>query len=100
MFNSPENSRREHQRREHVIEARLMTEAQWHDCRLLDVSVGGAKVQHAHETPEGSSAWLEIGNFGKFRISIMWRRGEVSGIRFDHTPEEMAEVIMGLATYG
>jgi hypothetical protein len=67
---------------------------------LLDLSVGGAKVQLDVPVPAGTDFALEIGSFGEYRVSIVWQSGNDAGLRFEHPPAEMAEVIMGLAAYG
>ena len=93
-------TRREHQRRQHLVRSRLMVGALWHETRLADMSVGGAKLEVDAEFAEGSEVWLELGQFGKVRGEIVWQRGGTVGVHFLHDPAEVAEIIMGMATYG
>lgn len=93
-------SRREHQRRQHLVQARLMVGARWYDTRIADMSVGGAKLEIEVELSGDPEVWVELGQFGKFRAEIVWQHGSTVGIRFLHDPAEVAEVIMGMATYG
>lgn len=74
---------------------------QWHECRIRNISAGGAKLQSDSVSLEqGMEILLEIGNFGQFGGTVTWQSGEELGIKFTHDPAEMSEVAMGLALYG
>ena len=94
------DSRRQHERWSKANDGRIRLNDQWHPCRTINVSVGGAQLWVEHEMTLGSDALLEIGNFGQFRVNVAWRRGNDVGVKFAHDPAEMADVVMGLATYG
>jgi hypothetical protein len=92
--------RREHERRTLSVEAQIMDGRQWSDCRIANFSAGGAKLEVNRQMEPGTVVWLEIGKFGQFRATVVWQHGKETGVRFAHDPAEMAEVVIGLATYG
>jgi hypothetical protein len=95
---SPANARA-HERVTSLAEARIGADAHWQDCRLINISVGGARVRLT-EPLEIRHPTLEIAGFGRFRTVVAWHTGDEIGVKFDHDPAEIAEVVVGLATYG
>jgi len=96
-----DNSRRNYERRTVLVEARLMEGGQWRECRILNISAGGAKLLAAPSiNGEGMPALLEIGSFGQFGCAVVRQNGEEVAVKFTHDPAEMQEVVMGLAMYG
>jgi hypothetical protein len=72
-----------------------------HPCSIANISAGGARLRLEAGTlpPEGESVVLDLGRFGTFRATSVWRTGIQLGIQFEQGPEAMAEVVMGLALY-
>lgn len=97
--NGPE-PRRGHPRRSRMVEARVMEDGKWHECRILNISAGGAKLSVGCDFTRGAPVVLEIGQFGQYRGSVIWANGQELGIKFGHDPAEMAEVVIGTAIYG
>jgi hypothetical protein len=97
--NKPSNNR-EHERRDVLVEARIMDGAVWHNCRIINISVGGAKLRIAGRFHQGEMVRLQIASFGVFSGVVSWQRSEEIGVKFTHDPFEMADVVMGLAMYG
>jgi len=95
-----EYCKRAHDRRTILVEARIMAYGKWHDCRILNISAGGAKLQLGIQILQDSVVQLEIGSFGQFGGTVVWQNGEDLGIKFTHSPAEMTEVVMGIAIYG
>jgi hypothetical protein len=91
---------REHERRDVLVEARIMDGTVWHDCRIINISVGGAKLSIGCEFRQGSMVRLQIASFGEFSGIVSWQRSEEVGVKFTHDPAELADVVMGLAMYG
>jgi len=91
---------REHERRTILVEARILDGEEWHDCRIVNISVGGAKLLIGRQFNHGTSVLLHIGNFGRFSGTAVWQNSEELGVKFTHDPAEIAEVVMGLAMYG
>lgn len=111
MKKSKEDERRRHPRKPvdvparlqdaaHELHARLEVNHHWHDCRIVNISPGGAKVQIKDELIRGKRAHLKIENFGQFSAHIVWRSGDEIGLHFDESTDKMAEVVVGLAVYG
>lgn len=80
--------------------AKLMADGDWHTCRILNISTGGAKLQIDRRIGHGTPVSLEIGEFGQFSATVAWQQGSEVGVKFTHDALEMAAVIMGLASYG
>ena len=99
-MNNDSYSRRAHARHDVLLKARVMDEERWHDCSILNISAGGVKLQLDHPIGQGTVVRLEIGNFGQFNGTVVWRHGDGLGIKFSHDPSKIAEVLMGLALYG
>lgn len=101
-MNEPDGEllRREHSRHTVQIKARIMENGQGHDCRIVNISAGGAKLLINHQTNQGAAVQLEIGSFGQFNCTIVWQHGSDLGVKFNSDPAGMAEIIMGLALYG
>ena len=87
---------------------------EWHDVRLLDLSLKGARVEHYHSFPEGHLCFLELPlALGRIRLQgqVIWNeladRREAakrldwvpyqSGLRFTRiTPEQRAGLTAAL----
>jgi len=51
-------------------------------CLVVDLSLGGAKIQPEHSIEAGSDLWLTLGNLKVFGTT-RWATGDVIGIQFD-----------------
>ena len=91
---------REYARQTVLVEARIQDGDEWHDCRIVNISVGGAKLQISRQLTPNAAVLLHIDHFGQFSGTIVWQRTEELGVKFTHNPAEIAEVVMGLAMYG
>jgi hypothetical protein len=80
--------------------AEIMIDGDWHNCAILNISTGGAKLRIDQHIDVGILGLLKIGNFGQFRTIFVWRQRDEIGVEFAHDASEMAAVIMGLASYG
>ena len=52
------------------------------DCRIVNVSLGGAKAQVSSPSYILSPVTLVIERFGEFNCEIVWREGDYLGLRF------------------
>ncbi|MEI6305309.1 MAG: PilZ domain-containing protein [Deltaproteobacteria bacterium] len=95
-----EQYKREYDRKEVLVETRILDGKEWHDCRIINISVGGVKLRISGNFSQGGEVLVNIGHFGEFSGSIAWQNSEELGVRFTHNPAEIAEVVMGLAMYG
>ena len=83
-----------------LTQARIMADGGWHNCRILNISTGGAKLQIALRIDLGAPVSLQIGEFGQFSATVAWQQDTEIGVKFTHDALEMAAVVMGLASYG
>lgn len=100
MRSTREVDNREHGRRDVLVDARILYGEGWHDCRIVNISVGGAKLLIGHRLDPGAVVLLHIGNFGQFSGTVVWQHAEELGVKFTHDPADIADVVMGLAMYG
>ncbi|MBI5884240.1 MAG: PilZ domain-containing protein [Elusimicrobia bacterium] len=87
-------------RRAPRVQGQLEQDGTWHDCLIVNISPGGAKVSTDKRFGQAKNVRLRIGKFGSFGGEIVWRSDSELGLRFTHDPQEMNEVIVGLALYG
>ncbi len=62
-------------------------------CRVLNVSLSGAKVQVTNPSEIPSPVTLKIDRFGEFHCEIEWREGDDLGLRFLADQKTIAETI-------
>ena len=62
-------------------------------CRILDVSLSGAKAHVSNPSDIPSPVTLKIDRFGEFYCEIAWREGDYLGLRFLADKETIAETI-------
>jgi hypothetical protein len=82
------------------LSGRLEEHGVWHECVIMDISPGGAKISLEALLEIGAPVRLEVGAFGKFPAEIAWAAPREFGLRFVAAAETMTEVVMGLAVYG
>lgn len=101
MLESDEIECKRKDTRETILsKAKVRVDGEWHDCRILNISTGGAKLQIDRHINHGIAVALQIGDFGQFSATVAWQQSGEIGIKFTHDAIEMAGVIMGLASYG
>jgi len=61
------------------------------DCKVLNISVGGAKVVVSDAFEHGEPVTLHIDRFGEFEGEIVWQSGKKRGIKFLEDPQIVAQ---------
>lgn len=101
MLESNEIEHKRKDTRETILtEAKILIDGGWHNCRILNISTGGAKLKMDRHTNHGIAVSLQIGKFGQFSAVVAWQQSGELGVKFTHDALEIAGVIMGLASYG
>lgn len=93
-------SRRQDERYPSLLNANLSHGDQIFQCRIKNISVGGAMVELDREIETKDPVKLNLGVFGEFACDIIWKNKTRLGLTFLDKTEQMAEVIMGIAVYG
>jgi len=88
--------RRRHARVGVMLMASLRSTNGIYDCMVLDISRGGAKLTLGEPQTLPPTVTLVLGGFGTFRAQTVWQHNEIVGIRFDDTPEAIAQAFQGL----
>ena len=69
-------------------------------CSMQNLSVGGAKIITAMPMSKGDKQELVIGDFKPISFQVAWVRPPLIGLKFDDdAQEEVAEILMSVATY-
>jgi hypothetical protein len=92
--------KRKHSRESILIKSEIMVDGDWHDCKILNISTGGAKLQAGKHIGHGIEIFLQIGKFGRISATVAWQNGGELGVKFTRDELEVAELLMGLASYG
>lgn len=73
-----------------------------HNCTIEDLSVGGARVRltAAAGAPAIANGQLEIESFGAYPVTVAWSRPPLLGLKFQDSPETMAEILAAIAMHG
>jgi len=99
-----ESNRVEYKRkdgRETVLtKAEIRIDGDWCSCRILNISTGGAKLQIDRQINRGVAIFLKVGEFGEFSAIAAWQQNDEIGVTFTHDAFEVADMVMGLASYG
>jgi hypothetical protein len=74
---------RQFPRKRSLLPATLITAQGSFDCRVLNLSAGGAKLECAQSVAEGESLTLSVPAIGTFSGTAIWRAEGCFGVRFD-----------------
>ena len=80
--------------------AAIMIAGQLRECMISNISPSGAKLYVGIKVERGADVLIQLGEFGQFNATVAWCYGEEIGVRFNHDPQEMAHVLIGLASHG
>ena len=85
--------RRRHHRRKVVWTARLRVAAERIECKVRNISLGGARVQAPVELAVGTPVHLESDHHPPLLGRIVWRNGDLFGIAFNRQADTIAELL-------
>ena len=88
-------TRRKSVRKRVLWKARIEIEGTMHDCAVVDLSLGGARVHLAKPVAEGTRVRLILERFGAFGADVVWQRDRGIGLRFTDDAQHIAEAIGG-----
>lgn len=74
--------RRKHRRKKCLLPAQLITNLGAHDCRVLDLSQGGAKVETSAVVTPDQAVTLVVKPIGTFTGLVAWRADRCLGMQF------------------
>jgi len=75
--------------------ARIDVGGRQHDCVVVDLSLGGAKLDLKAPLAHGDKVTLMLERFGSFRAEVAWREEGSCGLRFVEDPQRIADLIGG-----
>ena len=91
-------NKRDYPRETVRAKARLLVDEQWHDCLITNISSVGARLYLRMSVDTGKSVRIQIGEFGQYDATVIWCFGDETGLKFEHDPEQMSNLMMALAS--
>ncbi len=91
--NDQPDERREHVRKSVIWSGRVEGEDRSVKCRILDVAIGGAKVQLLEPWDYLGEANLIIDRLCQFSCKVVWCDDLFLGLRFHDAPDDVVEVL-------
>ena len=95
IINNPDktNEIRSHARRLVLLSGAVYVENRPIQCRVLDISAGGARVRVDHQFDHDNRLALMIYRFGEFPVEVAWEKDVDLGIMFIDDPNEIERII-------
>ena len=87
------DERRGHPRTSVLRSGRLLYQGQSTDCRILNISLGGARIRLDKPFSGGPEVILKIDRFSQVLGSVIWQDGEHLGIEFLGETEHIVQVL-------
>ena len=88
--------RRIYKRANMLLRGRLFCDGKTVECFVLDISLNGVRLQVAEAVAVGTEVMLAFAGTVHFGGEIVWRKGDVVGLRFHRRPEKIAEAFAGV----
>ena len=98
MANDDGENLRDYPREVVRTRAKLMVNGQWHDCTITNISPVGVRLYLRMNVHNGKEVRIQIGEFGEYGATVVWSQGDETGLKFDHPPESMTDLVMALAS--
>lgn len=90
---------RRHARAEVSFEATLGVGGKSGECRIVNISAGGAQVTSRMPVSRGDDVVLNIGVMGKVSGKVAWVGRNGIGIKFANDIDTMGDLLMAFAIY-
>ncbi|HEY0666403.1 MAG TPA: PilZ domain-containing protein [Gallionella sp.] len=78
--------------------SKLKVDDQWHDCVVTNISAVGVRLYMRMSVAIGKAVRIQIDELGPYDATVVWCEGDETGLRFDHDPEEIAGLMVALAS--
>ena len=94
----PGANRRQFRRSAIILGGRFLTPSSSHDCVVLNVSAGGARLRSGFIPDIGDRGRLVIDRLGSFDAEIVWTSDEHpgAGLRFEATPADVTRAVLAV----
>ena len=79
-----------------LAKAEIKIDGNWHNCRIINISAGGAKLQMRQRVDIGLIEFLKVRENDHLKANVVWRQKNEIGIAFTHDTSEISGVIMEL----
>mgnify|MGYP001099316831 FL=1 len=95
-----DGNKRRLERKSVSLKAELTLDSQSFPCDAHNLSTGGSKIEVAQILERDQSVELKVGSSSSIKGRIAWTQTPYYGLRFEDDSEDVANIIMGIATYG
>lgn len=102
MQGNQDTSNRQYERHDRVADVSLTADGQLLPCKLVNISVSGARLNVICPKVRDKNIIVGLGNnYGQYQATTVWQSRSEMGVQWQgHSVEEIVELIMGLAAYG
>lgn len=97
-FGGEKGERRTLPRKRVMLAASLELSDGAHDCRILDISLVGARLQVNDDTPSEELMQLATTRFGLLPVEMMWRLADHMGVQFLESPSAISMILKDFLT--
>lgn len=91
------DNKRNHPREPARFKARLMVDEQWHDCVITNSSAAGVRLYLRRSVATGTAVRIQIADHGEYKAKVIWCDGDETGLKLEHDPAEIADMLAALA---
>jgi hypothetical protein len=81
-----------------LAKGEIRIDGNWHICRVLNISAGGAKLQVDRRIDIGLTEFLRIGKYDHIKTTVVWRQRNEIGVAFSHDALAIADALVKLAS--
>lgn len=83
--------------------ATLLYDGEWHECFIINISIGGAKLEcfrnrveePSFDPEERDEVILNLGPYGQYNGLVVWLHDKCYGLSFTHPPENVRQQALG-----
>ncbi len=86
-----DNGARRHRRAEVQWPAMVYRKGKIYNCTVLDISVGGARVDLAETLDVATILTVTVERYGDFPAEVVWQRDRATGLRFLESPQTIGK---------
>jgi len=91
--------KRKDERQEVSLPAKITWAGGEVSCQVLNISLGGAKIEAQEELDKQAEIKLTLAGFGGIDGRVVWRQAKFHGLQFKGDREEIGEILLAVATY-
>jgi len=88
--------KRKHPREPVRTKAKVLVNGQWHEGVITNSSAEGVRLYLRINVAAGKVLRVDIAEFGQYNATVIWCDGNETGLKFEHSPAEIAGLLKAL----